>query len=169
MNIVDLVILAIISLGAFRGFKNGIIIELASLLGFLLGIYCSIYYTDLAVLALPDLGINKNNLQIICFIVIFCTVIGIMYGIGKLLEKFISVVMLGKINQILGLFFGITKTAFILSSIIVLLNVFDDDPNFIPKQAKEESKLYKSLSILTPLLFPLIENTIVKNYTTPPK
>lgn len=160
MNIIDLVILSILALGAFRGFLNGIIIELATLLGFLMGVYCAINYTDMAVLALPDWDISKNILQIICFILIFISITAAMFGIGKLLEKFVSVVMLGVFNKILGIFFGVAKTAFILSAIIVLLNVFDEAPNFIPKQAKDESTLYKPLSLLTPSLFPVIENTV---------
>ena len=162
MNIVDLVIIAIVALGAFNGYRNGLIVELASLLGFLLGIYCSLHYTDLLVLALPAWNIDKHILHLICFVFLFMAVSGITYGIGKLIEKFVSVVMLGKLNQVLGILFGIAKTAFILSAIIVLFNVFDDEPNFIPKQAREESKLYKPLSLLTPALFPLIENVISK-------
>lgn len=160
MNIVDIVIIAIIGIGAFRGYKNGLIIELASLLGFLIGIYCAIHYTELAMLSLPDLSIEKNTLQLICFILIFACCIAILYGIGKLIEKFVSVVMLGKLNQIAGIVFGIAKTTFILSGLIVLFNVFDDEPNFVPKQAKEESKLYKPLSTLAPTVFPVIENHI---------
>ncbi len=165
MNIVDLVIIAIAALGAFNGYRNGLIVELASLLGFLLGIYCALHYTDLLVLALPAWNISKNTLHLICFVFLFLAVTGIIYGIGKLIEKFVSVVMLGKLNQILGILFGIFKTAFILSAVLVLFNVFDDEPNFIPKQAREESKLYKPLSLLTPTLFPLIENAINKEAT----
>jgi membrane protein required for colicin V production len=160
MNIIDLIIIAIIVMGAYRGFKNGIIIELASLLGILTGIYCAIHYTDLLMISLPDWKINRNILETICFVFLFIISLAIFYGIGKLIEKLISVVLLGKLNQLLGVLFGMVKTAFILSAIIVLFSVFDKNPDFIPKQAREESRLYHPLSQLIPSVFPLVKNSI---------
>ena len=50
MNYIDIVILLFLLYGAFRGFSKGLIIEVATLAGLILGVFIAIRYSPLLVL-----------------------------------------------------------------------------------------------------------------------
>lgn len=68
MNYIDIVILLFLLYGAFRGFSKGLIIEVATLAGLILGVFIAIRYSPFTEGILKDfLNITSRYLSYIAF------------------------------------------------------------------------------------------------------
>ena len=79
--------------------------------------------------------------------------------IGKTLEKAANLVALKLINKVFGAAFGMLKFAVIVSVLVVIVESVDQHFEFITKNTKEESKLYKPISSFIPTVIPSMKNT----------
>ena len=122
MNYLDIIIGILLLLGLFKGLKNGLLIEVASLIALVLGIYGAIHFSYYAVDFLTekvDWSIQAINLA--AFAVTFIIIVLVITLAGRILTKVASLAMLGIVNRILGAAFGLLKSAFILSVILMFL------------------------------------------------
>jgi membrane protein required for colicin V production len=157
MNYIDIILVVPIIWFAYQGFKRGLIIELASLLALILGIYAAISFSHYAAYFLTNsLGMETEYLPIISFILTFIVVVVLVYLVGKILEKLINMVALGFLNKLAGSLFGILKAAVLMSIVILIINHFND--TFISQEKKEGSYLYAPVAGIAPLLWKNLEN-----------
>ncbi len=66
-------------------------------------------------------------------------------------------VSLGFLNHVAGLFFGIVKSAFILSILLGLFDRFDRHRHLIPEEHKVQSRVYEPLKNFAPSIFPFLD------------
>ncbi|MBI4645856.1 MAG: CvpA family protein [Bacteroidia bacterium] len=157
MFIIDIILLLLIALFAFKGFKNGLIIEVASLAALILGIYGAIKFSDIVSTYLARLtDWNPKYLLIISFGITFIIIVIIVHLIARLINKFAKAIALGFVMRISGLAFGIIKIIFIISVLINLLDKFDNQSKLIPGKMKEASYLYLPVKKVAPSIFPEI-------------
>jgi len=156
MNVLDIIFLVPLIWFAYRGFQKGFIIELSSLVALILGIYIAINFSGLTAGWLTDnFDISEKYLTIISFIVTFIVVVVGVFMIGKVLEKFIDVLLLGFINKIAGGAFGVIKAAFLISVVLWIINSFDSVGNYIIKQeTRKGSVLYGPVESFAPTIIP---------------
>ncbi|MFW6277724.1 MAG: CvpA family protein, partial [Prolixibacteraceae bacterium] len=69
----------------------------------------------------------------------------------------IEAAMLGFINKLAGLAFGILRSALILSILLIVFDKIDEDVEILSKEAKTESRLYEPIRNFAPSLFPFID------------
>jgi membrane protein required for colicin V production len=168
MNFLDIIILIPVAIFVFKGLKNGLIIEVASLVALFLGIYAGIYLSNyVAGLLIKHLGLNANYTSSVAFVLIFVAVLILMRLIAKTIEKVIDLTALGFINKLLGAVFAVLKAMFLLSLVFYVINKFDTKEKLITPAAKEKSLLYKPVSGIAPMTIPIIkkeyENLQVKD------
>jgi len=158
MNLLDIILIIPVIWLAYRGFTRGLIIELATLAALILGIVASIHFSWFTAELLTGLfTIDEDYLTIIAFIVTFVAVVFLVIGIGKLVEKFVDVVALGFLNKLLGGVFGILKAVLLLSVILLIISSVDPNEKFLSSKMKEESRLYKPVASIVPLIIPAID------------
>jgi len=146
MNYIDIAILVIVAWFAYKGFTKGLIIEIASIVALLLGIYAAFHFSVFASTILQNnLGIKSSYLPVISFIVTFLVVIILVFVLAKLLEGLVNLVMLGIVNKVAGAIFGIIKAFIIVSVLIFALNIANGKSQLVSEQAKAGSLLYKPL------------------------
>jgi membrane protein required for colicin V production len=163
MNFLDIIILIPVAIFVFKGLKNGLIIEVASLAALFLGIYAGIYLSDfVSELLIKHLGLNANYTSAVAFILIFIAVLILMRIIAKAIEKVIDLTALGFINKLLGAVFAVLKVMFLLSLVFYVINKFDSNEKLITPTAKTKSLLYKPVSGLAPLAIPKIKKEYEK-------
>ena len=122
MNFIDIVALVAIGWGAFRGFRNGVIIEVAGLLGLIVGIWAGLklafvfanYYRD-------NFEIPANYIPLLAFLSAFLIGIGGVWLLGRILNKMVNSVALGIPNRLAGLTFGAAKWAFLIGTLLSLV------------------------------------------------
>lgn len=163
MNYFDIIFAIPLVWITYKGFSKGLVIELASLIALLLGIYVSIhfsYYTQ--DILTGKLNIDSKYISMISFVVTFAIVIIVVFLLGKALEKVINLLQLKLINKLIGALFGFLKAAFILSVLIFLLNKIDEDQNIVSKETRDSSFLFNPISLIAPTVFPKLKMSELK-------
>jgi len=157
MNWIDFIIIILLVFGLARGFINGFIKELASLLALILGIWGAIKFSTFTAGKLYDyFDMTGQYVGIIAFLITFVIIVIIIHFIGLVVDKFVEKISLGVLNSLLGLIFGVFKTALFLSVIFVVLNAIDAKHHFLPRAKIEDSRLYNPIADLAPAIFPII-------------
>ena len=157
MNWIDFVIIVLLVFGLARGFTDGFVKELASLLALILGIWGAIRFSAFTAQRLYDyFDMTGRYVGIISFLITFIIIVIVIHFIGILVDKFVKTLSLGFLNRLLGMVFGVFKTALILSVIFVVFNAINAKHKFLPRETIEQSKFYYPIADIAPMLFPLI-------------
>jgi membrane protein required for colicin V production len=157
MNWIDLIVIVLLVLGLARGFINGFVKELASLLALILGIWGAIKFSSFTAERLYDyFDMTGQYVGIIAFLITFVIIVIIIHFVGLLVDKFVQTLSLGFLNSLIGIIFGLFKTALVLSVIFCVLNAIDARHPFLPKEQIRQSKFYNSIADIAPAIFPVI-------------
>ncbi|MDB4767920.1 CvpA family protein [Flavobacteriaceae bacterium] len=140
MSSFDIGLLVLGAFGFYKGYKNGILIELTTLLALILGFYGAQHLASYTARMLHEqFHWNPENLYLIAMGLTFiCIVIGV-YLLGKALTKVVSMILLGGINKILGGFFGILKIGVIISVLIAYGQQYFNVLEMLPSAVFENS------------------------------
>ncbi|MFW6246192.1 MAG: CvpA family protein, partial [Tangfeifania sp.] len=138
-------------------FRKGLVSELASLAALILGIWGAIEFSYITTnFLIENFNFETEYLNIISFIITFIVIVILVHIVGSAVNKFIEAAMLGFINKLAGLAFGILRSALILSIILIVFDKIDEDVEILSKEAKTESRLYEPIRNFAPSLFPFI-------------
>ncbi len=158
MNYIDIILGLLLVFSAISGFRKGLVAELASLAALILGIWGAIEFSYITSDFLTEnFNLETEYLNIISFVVTFIVIVILVHIVGSAVNKFIETAMLGFINKLAGLAFGILRSALILSIILVVFDKIDEDVEILSKEAKAESRLYEPIRNFAPSLFPFID------------
>ena len=157
MNYIDVVIIIILIFGLVRGFSDGLVKEVASLAALILGIWGAIKFSTYTAAKLHDwFDMTGQFVGITAFVITFLIIVVAIHFVGIIVDRIISAVSLGTLNRLLGMVFGLIKTALILSVILLILNAIDAKHNFLPRDKIERSKFYNPIADIVPAIFPII-------------
>jgi membrane protein required for colicin V production len=155
MNLLDLFLLIPVVWLCIRGFSKGFIIELASLIGLVLGILAAYYFAGYVQDMLKDyFTFSDKATKIIAYILIFLAVMLVVYLIGKVIEKTIDLIALGWLNKLLGAIFGLAKGIVLVSIILFIIEKADSDNKVIKPNVKERSMFYQPVMELVHFIVP---------------
>lgn len=157
MNWIDAIIVIILILAAVRGFINGFVKEVASLLALILGIWGAIKFSSFTAEKLYDyFDLTGKYVGIMAFIITFILIVIAIHFLGMLVDKLMKAIALGFVNRLVGIVSGVLKSVLIMSVIFVVLNAVDSHRHFLPKDKIEKSFLYNPISDIAPAIFPII-------------
>lgn len=121
-NFFDYFSLATIIFFTFKGYKNGIIIEIATGVGIILGlILAKTFYSELST-NINFLIEEKLTREILSFLSLFVSSIIIANILGRLFKQILGLIFLGQVDKLLGGFFGLFKSILILKIVIILIS-----------------------------------------------
>lgn len=144
MNYIDIIILLFLLFGAFRGFSKGLVIEVATLTGLILGVYISIRYSSYTEGILRDfMNITSEYISYIALAVTFIVVVVGVYILGKLLTKLVDIISLGLVNKLLGTLFGIVKYFIIVCVLLMIVDALNEKFQFISEETIQKSLLFQ--------------------------
>ncbi len=87
MSLFDIIFGVILCYSLYKGFKNGLFVEIASFISLLLGIYLAIKFSSLMKgIITPHVSWNPNTIQITAFILTFILVVIGVYLLAKFLN-----------------------------------------------------------------------------------
>lgn len=156
MNWLDIALAIPLLWFMIRGFRNGFIIELASLAALILGIFVALHFSFYAEDYLREnFEIADNYLTIISFVITFVITAVVIIIVGKIIHKLFNFIALGLLNKLAGGIFGLLKAALVLSIILYFLNGFDSA--LIKTDVKEKSILYDPIESLAPRILPMLD------------
>lgn len=123
MGLVDIAILSILGLFVIKGLLRGLLKEVCSLLGLVLGgIFAFTFHVPLAQLLQDAFQLPARLCIWGSFLAIFLLVVIVFAALGYLLHRFVRLVFLGGINRLAGAFFGIVQGVVIVALIALALS-----------------------------------------------
>lgn len=139
MNKLDIFIAVILLYGAYRGYKNGFLMGLISLLAIVLGILGGFKLMGEGMLFLQrEFNADKSVLPYLSFILIFVLIVAGVNMLGKLVKSTLDRTLLGYIDQAMGAILGAFKWLFLLSVVFWLVDSLQwNEPSWT-----EDSVLY---------------------------
>ena len=165
MNFIDIIIVILVLIAAFKGFVNGLIKELISLIALIVGLYIASHFSVYVEKQLNYIfpKIEEYN-TIISFALVFLIIYLSLKLAGIIIHKFVKIIQLNLINKISGLLFGTIKAILIIAYILVELEHLEQSFNIIiPENQKEESKLYPLVENIIPTIIPIVKEKIKNN------
>ncbi len=150
----DIILGLLLLWGLFRGLKNGLLIELASIAALVAGLYGAFHFSYIAADYLSEhWAWDDAYVHLIAFLFTFILIVILVNLLAKILTKIVDIVMLGLLNKIAGGFFGILKVAVILGAFLVFFDRVNASFEFLGEDTKKESVLYTPLRDIGALVF----------------
>lgn len=161
MSFLDIVLGVILVIGIFKGIRNGLFVELASLISLILGIYIAIKFSSLAKAMLSGVvHWNPKTIQIVAFIITFLIVVVGISLLAKFLTSVANFAQLGVINNFGGGFFRLLKTILILSIFLNLFEKINFNNTFAKKETLDKSLFYRPIQTSAGFIYPSIEKWV---------
>jgi len=137
--ILDIIVAVILILALIKGYRQGLIVALFSLVALVIGLAAAI---KLSVVAAGYIGkavnVSDKWLPIISFAVVFLIVVLLVRLGAKFIQKTVELAMLGWVNKVGGILLY-TGLYIIIFSVLLF---YADQMNFIKLEAKRESVTY---------------------------
>jgi membrane protein required for colicin V production len=157
MNTIDIVFGIILILGLIQGFRKGLFVELASLIGLIAGIIGAIYFSYFVGDWLVEgTSWSEQTINLAAFAITFVIIIVVVSMAGKLLTRVADFAMLGIVNKIAGAAFAVLKYAFLLSVVLMFLDAANKQLDIVSEEDIEASRLYEPVKMLAPSILPSI-------------
>ncbi|PIF00689.1 MAG: colicin V production protein [Maribacter sp.] len=154
MGILDIILGLLLIYGLYKGFKNGLFIEIASIIALVAGLYGAIHFSYIAGGYLSEnMEWNERYMNITAFIITFAIIVLSVHLAGKFLTKIADFAMLGLLNKIAGGIFGALKVAVIVGAILVFFERANSAVNLVKNKTLEESVLYGPVKEIGALVF----------------
>lgn len=144
VNLVDFLILVPLVYGAFRGFHQGLLMEMSTFFGLLLGVFLALKYAGVVEGWLQEwVGMAGGYSYYVAFGVTFVVVLVAINVVGRLLTRLVDVVSLGMFNKLLGVMVGVLKGALVVCVVVLVVDWVDRRYEVVPGGAKEGSCFYE--------------------------
>jgi membrane protein required for colicin V production len=124
MNPFDIIIIVILGYSLVRGVFRGLVKEVSSIVGVLGGFYAAFTYYTLLAKFLSGLIKEPAYLNILSFLIIFCSVLIIVGVLGIIIKYLLNIAFLGWVDRIGGVGFGLLKGVLIVSILFISLTAF---------------------------------------------
>jgi len=159
MNYLDIIFAIPLVWGIFRGFKKGLVIEVASLFAAVAGVWGAVHFSYFIS---DTLNLTSPYSPLISFAITFIIIVVVVFLTAKLIEKSMNLLALGFVNKLAGAFFGLLKIAFLLSILLLIINKASVDKPFIPEEVQKGSILYPHVSAFAPYIIPKLNFEEIK-------
>ncbi|MDR5591243.1 CvpA family protein [Christiangramia sp. SM2212] len=157
MNTVDIILSLVLLYGLVRGFFRGLLAELASLIGIVAGIYGAVHFSHFLGEFLSEIVDWKMQyINLISFAITFVLIVFLISLAGKMLTKIAAFAALGIVNKLLGGVFGLIKSAFVASVIIMFFKATNERIEIVEDKTLDESILYQPVASIAPIILPSI-------------
>lgn len=161
MNWFDLLIALLLLIAFVNGYRKGLIMQLVGLATLVLA---AIFGGRLAEKILPEIHrlieISPDAARVLSFVLAFALIAIVLSLVGKLIQKFIDVVLLSFINRLSGAVIALGTMMLLLSIILNLVLLLDKEQVVIKKEIREESFFFERVEAVVPALVPYLNQAL---------
>ncbi|GAB2497657.1 CvpA family protein [Algoriphagus taiwanensis] len=151
----DIVILILIGLGAYQGYKKGLLMSIVGLIGFVLAIILGVYFMDPVSKWLANrLDEMTFAFPILAFLIVFGITLVLVNLAGWVLKKMMDLILLGGFDSLAGGILGIVQTGFFISLFLWFSLQFGLQ---MPKEWKKDSEALVYIEPLAPGIISVLE------------
>ncbi|MGP1991946.1 CvpA family protein [Zobellia laminariae] len=164
MSFLDIILGLLLLYGLWKGLKNGLFVELASIVALIAGIYGAIHFSYYAGDYLSDnMEWNERYINIAAFVITFVVIVLAVQLAGRFLTKIANFAMLGLLNKLAGGIFGALKVAVILGALLIFFERINDSADVVKDETMKESVLYGPIKEIGAFIF----SKVLKEETNP--
>jgi len=154
VSFLDIIFGILLVWGLWKGLKNGLFIELASIVALIAGIYGAIHFSYYAGDYLSQqMDWEERYINLTAFVITFVLIILIVQLLARLLTKIAQFALLGWLNRLAGGIFGVVKVAVILGALLVFFDRVNTSAGLVKDESMEQSVLYEPLKQIGALVF----------------
>ena len=157
MNVMDIILATFIVFGLYKGLRNGLFVELASLVSFFVGVYIAIKFSYLMVAYFPSTWSSKT-IKLVAFISTLLLIMIGLYQLAKVLSKIANFAYLGWLNTLGGALFGSLKTILFIGIVLGMIQKINFNNLIISKKTQTDSLLFDPILSTTTTLVPILTN-----------
>lgn len=150
MTWLDIALLVLLGIAAFKGFQRGLLVELASLVGLVLGIWAGLKFNR-AVSGWLGFEVHQEALG---FIVILLAVVVLLHLAARLATKGMDLAGMGLPNKAAGALAGLLRAVFVTSALLNILFVVHDRLPGPVHKSLDDSALASTMRPLAPWVVP---------------
>lgn len=169
MNWFDVLVGILLLIAFIDGYRKGLIMQLVGLATLVLA---AIFGGRLAERILPEIirliDISPASARVLSFVLAFALIAIILSLIGRLIQKFVDVVMLSFINRLLGSVISMGTMMFFLSILLNLILVLDKKEVVINRKTKQESFFFERVEAVVPAVIPYMNKELWEEYIPRP-
>ena len=154
MNYLDIIIAVPLLYGLIKGFSNGLVKEVTSLLSLFIGVYVAINFSEYLEPKFIDvLDGYQQFVPFLAFGVLFLVSVLCIKAIGFIVDKLTKALALGVFSRVFGGIFGFLKVVVIFSFLLFFIT----DYNLVNKQTKNGSVLFNPLTDIAKMITPKLK------------
>ena len=150
LPLLDIFVLVPLAYAAWRGFKKGFIMAVATLVALVAGLYAGFHGSEVIADKLhASFDWSESSVQIASFLLAFLAMVIAIHLLAKLIEKAVNLAALSPVNKIAGLVFSLLKVGLILSMIFYTLDGLFGRRDWLPDSAADGT-----------VIFPVLEDAV---------
>lgn len=158
MSFLDIILAALLVYAGYKGIKNGLFVEFASLISLIVGVFVAIKFSYVIKSALTDVvSWQPKYIEVTAFaLTFFLAIVGIQL-LAKFFTGLADFAYLGWLNKLGGACFSVLKTVLMLS---VVFNIFQkiNINNFLAKQETlNKSMFYNPIQEVSKFIYPSLQ------------
>jgi membrane protein required for colicin V production len=158
MSFIDIIFAALLSYAIYKGLKNGLFVEVASLLALVVGIFIAIKFSHIVRAVIETkVSWDPKYIEITAFALTFIAVVIVIHLSAKLLTKIVDFAYLGWTNRLAGAGFSVLKTILALSIVILLFEKINLNNILAKQETLDESIFYNPTKEISAFVYPQIE------------
>ncbi|QIE60035.1 CvpA family protein [Rasiella rasia] len=156
MNTIDIVVGVILLIAFVIGYKKGLFVALAGLVGLIAGVYGAVYFSEYAASYIAGwTDWNEQTVNLTAFAVTFLAIVMLISLAGKFFTKIADFAALGIVNKLFGGVFNVLKFALIISVVFMFVNA-SPTISILSEEDRDTSVLYEPVASLAPIIVPYI-------------
>lgn len=161
MNIIDILILAFLAIGAAFGLYRGFFKELVGTIGLLIAAIVANIGSPYAKLWLAEWIHDPLFLAVVVWAAIFIVMMLIMSGIATLLDKLFATLNMGWLNRMAGGLFGVIKYTMVAALLLTLYELAAAYFEFLRCDAIKYSEIIPILHKILDVVMPWFTHNIL--------
>lgn len=159
MGFLDIILGVLLAFALYKGIRNGLFVELASLVSLILGIYVAFKFSSFMKDFIGSfVKWNPNTIQVIAFVLTFILVVIGISLLGKFLTGVADFAFLGWLNKLGGGFFRVLKTILIIGIVFKVFEKINYHNFLAKKETLDNSLFYNPIQKTAGFMYPSIEN-----------
>lgn len=158
MGFLDIILGVLLAFAFYKGLKNGLFVELASLVSLLAGIYFAVKFSSfIRDILMGYVKWNPNTIQVVAFILTFIAVVVLVTILGKFLTGIADFAFLGWLNKLGGGFFRVLKTILIISIVFAVFEKINYNNILAKKETLDNSLFYNPIQKTAGFMYPSLK------------
>ena len=150
MSIIDIIVLVLVIVGIYKGWRKGLVLGIFSVLAFIIGLAAAIKLSALVAERLGEAtNISQKWLPVLAFAIVFWVVAFLVRLGAKALEGVLQLAMLGWLNKLGGVLLYVLLYLFVFSILL-----------FYAQQLQIIKPETAEISITYPFIYPMGQEVI---------